>query len=81
MEEQVRAIVAKELNIDVDNIDDSALLQDVVQDSIVLIGIVAELTDKLKINIDPVKLNNVRTVGEAISALASMAPSTGPSNY
>jgi acyl carrier protein len=81
MEQSVREIVANQLHTKTEDLDDSMLLQDVVEDSIVLIGMVAELTDKLKLDIDPVKLNNVRTVGEAINALASMQLSTSKNNY
>ena len=81
MEKEVRAIVAKHLNIEPESLKDDALLQDTVQDSIVLIGIVAELSDKLKLNIDPVKLNNVHTIGEAIKALTAMTPATTRPNY
>lgn len=81
MEAKVREIVAGQLGLSSSGLNDETLLQDVVQDSISLIGIVAELTHTLHIDVDPEKLNNVRTVGEAIKALAAMPQSSGRPNY
>lgn len=68
LEDKIKAIIAKQFNVDVSELkDETTFKEDLKADSIAIVELIMNLEDELNVSLDDDKVTSVKTVGEAIA--------------